>query len=101
MQRTANIYARIEPDIKARAESVLGELGILLSNAIGMFLRQVVMHNGIPFEMKLPTAPPLCLGALSKEELDAELQKGLDDFEAGRVFSAAEVRAEFQRGFGT
>ena len=101
MQRTANIYARIEPDIKARAETVLGELGIPLSNAIGMFLRQVVLHNGIPFEMKLPAKPPLCLGALSKEELDAELQKGLDDFEAGRVYSATEVRAEFQRGFGT
>jgi len=32
-------------------------------------------------------------------ELDIELQKGLDDFEAGRVFSAAEVRAEFQKAF--
>ena len=100
MQRTANIYARIEPDIKTRAETVLGELGIPLSSAIGMFLRQVVLHNGIPFEMKLPVPPPLCLGALSKEELDAQLRTGLGDFEAGRVHGAAEVRAEFQRGFG-
>jgi len=99
MQRTANIYTRIEPELKFRAETVLGQLGIPLSSAIGMFLRQVVMHNGIPFEMKLPVQPPLCLGALSKEELDAELQKGIDDFEAGRVFSAAEIRAEFQREF--
>jgi len=60
MQRTANIYARIEPELKSNAEMVLGQLGIPLSSAIGMFLRQVVLHNGIPFEMKLPAAMPWC-----------------------------------------
>jgi len=96
MQKSANIYARVEPDIKARAETVLGELGIPLSFAIEMFLRQVVLHNGIPFDMKLPERPPLCLGALSPEELDTQLQEDPDDIEAGRVYSAAEVRAAFQ-----
>jgi antitoxin component of RelBE/YafQ-DinJ toxin-antitoxin module len=65
-----------------------------------MFLRQVVLQNGMPFEMKLPV-PPLCLGALTEEQVNAELEKGLADFAAGRVHSAAEVRAEFQGALGT
>jgi len=95
MQRTANIYARIEPELKNNAETVLAQLGIPLSNAIGIFLRQVVLHNGIPFELKLPAKQPLCLAALTKEELDAELEKGLADFRSGRVHSAADIREEF------
>jgi addiction module RelB/DinJ family antitoxin len=98
MQRTANIYARIEPELKANAEEVLEQLGIPLSSAIGMFLRQVVLHNGIPFEMKLPVKSPLNLDTMSTEELEAELHKGLADFATGRVYDAAQVRAEFQRG---
>jgi len=98
--RSANIYARIEPDIKTRAETVLGQLGIPLSNAIGMFLRQIVLQNGIPFEMKLPTQAPLCLGALNKEALDAELEAGWQEHLAGKGFPADEVFAELHREFG-
>jgi len=85
----------VEPDLKANAEMVLEQLGIPLANAVGMFLRQVVLHNGIPFEMKLPAKPPLNLDMMSREELNAALEKGFADFEAGRSFSAAEIRAEF------
>ena len=95
MQRSANIYTRIEPELKSRAEDVLGQLGIPLSSAIGMFLRQVVLHNGIPFEMKLPVQPPLNLAALSKEELDAELDLGWQEHLAGKGIPADEVFAEF------
>ncbi|MBR6050774.1 MAG: type II toxin-antitoxin system RelB/DinJ family antitoxin, partial [Clostridia bacterium] len=51
MARTANIYTRVDPVVKEQAEEILDQLGIPMSNAIGMFLRQVVMHNGIPFDM--------------------------------------------------
>ena len=38
----------IDPELKNQAESVLGQLGIPMSNAIGLFLRQVVLQQGIP-----------------------------------------------------
>ena len=59
MARTSNIFARVEPGIKEQAEEVLDQLGIPMSNAIGMFLRQVVLQRGIPFEMKLPASAPM------------------------------------------
>ena len=62
-----------------------------MSNAIGLFLRQVVLQRGIPFEMKLPDRHPLDMGTLSKEQLDQEIQKGLDSFHDGKTHSASNV----------
>ena len=100
MARTSNVFARVEPNIQEQAESVLDQLGIPMSNAIGMFLRQVVIHRGIPFEVKLPENAPLSLATMTKEQFDAEITKGMDDIEQGRVFSAEEVAAELRRDFG-
>lgn len=100
MARTANVFARIEPEIKEQAEFVLDQLGIPMSNAIGMFLRQIVLQKGIPFEMKLPNTQPLAYSALTKEQFDEEIKKGLDDIKAGRVFSAEEIEDEMKRDFG-
>ena len=71
-----------------------------MSNAIGIFLRQVILHNGLPFDMTLPDSKPVAIGSLTKEQLDAELQKGLDDIETGRVFSLDEVDSEMKSRYG-
>lgn len=100
MARTANIYTRIDPDVKEQAEQVLAQLGIPMSNAIGMFLRQVVLQNGIPFDMKLPVRRPPALYEMTEEQLDRELQKGYDDILAGRTHSFAEVAEEMRSRYG-
>ena len=69
MARTANVFARVEPEVKEQAEQVLDRLGIPMSNAVGMFLRQIVLQRGIPFEMKLPAyEEPVAYGSLTKEQ---------------------------------
>ena len=88
MARTANVFARVEPELKEQAESVLDQLGIPMSNAVGMFLRQVVLQKGIPFEMKLPRTAPLAYGSLAKEQFDKEIEKGMADVKAGRVYQS-------------
>lgn len=98
--KTANVFTRVDPEIKEQAEEILEQLGIPMSNAVGMFLRQVVLQRGIPFEMKLPATAPVAVGALTKEQLDAEIQKGIDDIEVGRVVDAASVEAEMRRLYG-
>ena len=101
MARTANVFARVEPEVKEQAEQVLDRLGIPMSNAVGMFLRQIVLQRGIPFEMKLPAYEELvAYGSLTKEQFDAEIEKGMEDIKAGRVYSADEVEAEMKREFG-
>lgn len=100
MARTSNVFARVEPEIKEQAEQVLEQLGIPMSNAVSMFLRQVVLQRGIPFEIKLPDRKPLALGTLTKEQLDAELEKGMADIREGRTYSAQSVLDELERDYG-
>ena len=53
MAKTANIYARIEPEVKKEAESILEELGIPVSVAINMFYKKIIASKGMPFEVKI------------------------------------------------
>ena len=70
MNKTANLYARIEPDVKEQAESVLETLGISVSSAINMFYKQIILQQGIPFDVKIPKAPENS-AKWSKERLPA------------------------------
>jgi len=99
MQRTSNVFARVEPEIKEQAEQVLSQLGIPMSNAIGLFLRQVIMQRGIPFDMKLPPKNPLALGALTPAQLNVELEKGYASALAGRHRSIKDVVADMERDY--
>lgn len=92
--RTANVYTRVDPDTKEQAEAILNQLGIPMSNAIGMFLKQVVLQRGMPFDMKLPSAAPVAAGGLTREQFDAEMRLGMADIAAGRVVSAEDVEAD-------
>ncbi len=47
-------HARLTPEIKNKAEAILKELGISISAAYEMFYRQIIAHQGIPFDLRLP-----------------------------------------------
>ncbi|WP_218026200.1 type II toxin-antitoxin system RelB/DinJ family antitoxin [Cerasibacillus quisquiliarum] len=66
----------IEPRIEEQAELVLGRLGIPVSVAVNMFLKQVVIQKRIPFEVTLSTNYPIDTSTLNDEELDIEIEKG-------------------------
>lgn len=100
MAKSANLYARIEPDLKEQAESILAALGIPASNAITMFYKQIILQRGMPFEVKLPAARPLDVSALTDEQLSAELEKGFADIAAGRTRPAKQVFEDIRRDYG-
>ena len=100
MARTSNIYVRVEPNIKEQAEAVLEKLGIPMSNAVSIFLRQVVMQNGLPFEVKIPNTKPLSLQNLSETEFNMEVLKAHNDFENGRTYRFEEVENELKKELG-
>lgn len=97
--KSANLYARIEPDVKEKAESVLSALGIPASNAINMFYKQIILQRGLPFDVKLPSSRLIDMSALSKAELDVELEKGYADIEAGRTRDASAVFADIRKDY--
>lgn len=49
---TSEIRSRIEPELKEEAQDVLSRVGLNISDAIRLFLRQVVVAKGLPFEVR-------------------------------------------------
>lgn len=56
MRKTAVITARIEPELKASAGQICAQLGLTLTQAITLFLRQLELQQGLPFDLKVPPA---------------------------------------------
>lgn len=59
LTKTADVRLRLEPELKIAANEVLADSGLNLSDAIRLFLRQVVAQRGLPFEVKQPNAATL------------------------------------------
>lgn len=97
--KSANLYARIEPDVKEQAESILSALGIPASNAINMFYKQIILQRGLPFDVKIPSSRPVDMSALSEAELNAELEKGYADIKAGRTKEVSAVFADIRKDY--
>lgn len=56
MSKTEQMRVRVEPEIKTQASEILKELGLTLSDAVSIYLRQVIQHRGLPFDVKIPNA---------------------------------------------
>ena len=98
--KSANLYARIEPDVKVQAEEILSALGIPASNAINMFYKQIILHRGLPFEVKIPSTRPVNIAELTETEFNAELEKGYADMAAGSIKPARQAFADIHKDFG-
>ncbi len=59
MNKTGVISARVRPSVKGDADRVLAALGLSVSEAVSIFLTQVVLHRGIPFQIELPASVDL------------------------------------------
>jgi DNA-damage-inducible protein J len=69
MGKTSTIRARIEPDLKNKAEHIFRQLGLTTTQAITLFYKQVELRKGLPFDV-----------AISNEIT----RQTLDDTDAGR-----------------
>jgi len=59
MNKTSTIRARIEPDLKDKAEQVFRKLGLTSTQAITLFYKQVELRNGLPFDIVIPNETTL------------------------------------------
>ncbi|MDR3216220.1 MAG: type II toxin-antitoxin system RelB/DinJ family antitoxin [Clostridiaceae bacterium] len=73
MAKTETVYTRVEPALKANVEQVLSQLGLTASEAINIFLNQVVLQKGLPFAVKIPP--------MTKTEAKAVLMSKLEEAE--------------------
>ncbi|MBQ9885428.1 MAG: type II toxin-antitoxin system RelB/DinJ family antitoxin [Lachnospiraceae bacterium] len=100
MANTTAVYARIDTGLKESAEKILAQLGITPSSAIQMLYSQIVLQKGIPFDLHLPMQKPTAIGDMKREEINAEIAKGIESVNAGRTYSVDEADRELAQEFG-
>jgi len=78
--RNTVVRARTDSQLKENAEGILKQLGFTMSDAINIYLNMIVMHKGIPFEIKIPNE--LTSETFKKSEAGEDLQHvgSLDNF---------------------
>ena len=74
--KTANVTARIQPNIKEQAEAILERLGIPVSVFIDMTYMQVIMRDGVPFSLDIPDKLAT-RDSITQAEFNTMMQTGL------------------------
>lgn len=71
---TTNLNVRVDENLKKAADTLLNELGLNMSTAINIYLKQIVRENGIPFEIKL-------------DKPNAETLQAMQDVREAKIFT--------------
>lgn len=95
--KTANVLARVEPEVKEQAERIMNMLGIPASTVINMLYKQIIMTRSIPFSLTVPAAPA------ARDEMDAAafnamMEQGLSQAKAGQGISLDDAFSVLERG---
>jgi len=84
------IQFRTDELTKTKAAAIFQQLGITMSDAINMFLHQAIMHDGLPFEVKIPKYNAITLAAFA----DMEQSKGKGELGKDACSVLAELKAD-------
>lgn len=99
MAKSANICVEVDSELKQQAESVLERLGIPMSTAITMFLRQIVLRNGLPFNEQKPLRRPLVLSEMTSEQINKELEEAYQQVLRGECIPVDQAFDELRRKY--
>lgn len=75
MEEKANISVEIDKDVKIQAEEILSQLGLSPDIVITLLYKQIVLHNGIPFDIKLPSNHKPAVTNISDESQKEKQEK--------------------------
>lgn len=93
--KTANVTARVHPEIKKQAEEVLEQLGIPVSVLIDSLYRQIIMTQSIPYSFSVPTLQTR--DTMTDAQFHAMMEKGLSEAKAGQGVDAEDAFAEINK----
>lgn len=94
--KTANVLARVEPEVKAEAEEIMNQLGVPASVVINMLYKQIIFKRRIPFECSLPSKP-VAKDEMSQDEFNSMLATGLQQAQNRELRVAEDVLDELKK----
>ena len=93
--KTANVTARVHPEIKQQAEEVLEQLGIPVSVLIDSLYRQIIMTQSIPYSFSVPTFQTR--DTMTDAQFNTMMAKGLTEAKADHGVSVDDAFAEINK----
>ena len=79
MSKSATIHTTIDRQTKAKAQEILESLGMSMSEAVSVYFKQIVLHKGLPFEVKIPNEITLQTFKNTDKGIDLHPSKSVDD----------------------
>ena len=79
MSKSATIHTTIDQQTKAKAQAILESLGMSMSEAVSVYFKQIVLHKGLPFEIKIPNDLTLQTFNNTDKGIDLHPSKTADD----------------------
>lgn len=80
MAKTAMVRARVEPELKRQAEELFSELGLSATEAITLFYKQVAIHRGLPFSVRIPNEKTIEAMRQAENREDLLEYSSIEDF---------------------
>ena len=93
--KSANVTARIQPEIKRQAEEILEKIGLPISVLIDTLYRQIIMTGGVPYSLTVPGLPVRDI--LTDEQFDLMMEKGYNQAKSGEGLSVDEAFVEIRK----
>ena len=82
MAKSGMIRARVEQELKRQAEELFSELGLSATEAITLFYKQVTVHRGLPFDVRMPNVETLEALRQARDGHGLTEYASLEDFKA-------------------
>jgi addiction module RelB/DinJ family antitoxin len=99
MTKNETLHIRVNEDVKKNAEKTLDVLGLSISEAVNIFLHQILLTGGLPFAVKIPMVPESVV-VNSEDDLYKKLSVGMKQIKEGKVIDADLVVAELREKYG-
>jgi len=99
MAKNETLHIRVNENVRASAEKTLDILGISISEAVNMFLHQIPLVGGLPFDVRVPLAPESVI-IRSSEDLYEKLSVGMEQIKEGKIVDAEIVMSKLSDKYG-
>ena len=94
--KSANVTARVQPEIKQQAEAILANIGLPVSVLIDTLYRQIIMTGGVPYSLSVPQLPTR--DSMTEAQFNALMEKGYQQAKNGQTIPVDEAFAQIRNG---
>ena len=95
--KSANVLARVEPEVKEQAESIMSRLGVPAFVIINMLYKQIIMTRSIPFPLSVPDEP-VTSDSITTAEFNSIMGTGLSQAKSDESRPVSDVFADLRKG---